>query len=366
MLRRLIAACCASVLAVAPALACTDVQLIAADGSAFSVRTMEFALDLKSEVVLVPRGRTLTSQAPKGKGLNWTSKYGFAAINVFGEPFYTDGLNEKGLGVGALYLPGETKYETVGDQDGARALANTDFVGWVLGNFDTVDEVRDALSNVVVWGPDVPQLGSFAPLHYAVHDASGKSIIVEYVDGKAQVYDNSVGVLTNSPAYPWHLQNLRNYVNLTAANSSPVKIGNVTYVGTGQGSGLRGLPGDPTPPSRFVMAAATAHLADKPKDSGDALVLAMHLIDRVDIPKGFVRDYTNGGKPSGDYTQWTAFRDHANQVYYWRGYDDPALRAIDLKTIDFTEGGPVRRMSVAGKAPTVEMLSQDQFSLATQ
>lgn len=366
MLRRLVAASCASLIAVAPALACTDVQLNATDGSAFSVRSMEFTLDLKSEVVIVPRGREMVSQGPKGNGLNWTSKYGFVGINVFGEPLYTDGLNEKGLGVGALYLPGETEYQTVGDKDGARALANTDFVTWVLGNFGTIDEVKDALANVVVWGPDVPQLGSFAPLHYAVHDASGNSIVVEYIDGKLHIYDNSVGVLTNSPAYPWHLQNLRNYVNLTATNAKPVKIGNVTYVGTGQGSGLHGLPGDPTPPSRFVMAAATSHLVDKPKDTGEALIVGTHLLNRVDIPKGFVRDYTNGGKPAGDYTQWATFRDHAHRVYYWRTYDDPGLKSVDLKAIDFSKGAPLRRVAVSGKTPTVEAMGQDRFSVATQ
>ena len=108
------------------------------------------------------------------------------------------------------------------------------------------------------------------------------------------VYDNVVGVLTNSPTYEWHIQNLRNYVNLTAENAKPVKVGNVTYAGTGQGSGLHGLPGDPTPPSRFVMAAATAYLADKPKDAAEALIVAEHLINRVDIPKGLVRDYSRG------------------------------------------------------------------------
>ncbi len=236
----------------------------------------------------------------------------------------------------------------------------------MLGNFSTVDEVRKALGDVVVWGPTVPQLGSFAPLHYVVTDNSGKSIVIEYVGGKLQVYDNEVGVLTNSPAYPWHIQNLRNYVNLTAVNAAPVKVGNTTYIGTGQGSGLHGLPGDPTPPSRFVMAAATSYLADKPKDAGDALVLAMHLIDRVDIPKGLVRDYSNGGKPARDYTQWTAFRDHANTVYYWRSYDDPALRAIDLKKVDFSAGQPMRAIAVGGGKPTVEMLSPAQLATTTQ
>ncbi len=180
------------------------------------------------------------------------------------------------------------------------------------------------------------------------------------------VYDNAVGVLTNSPTYEWHIQNLRNYVNLTAANAKPVKIGNVTYAGTGQGSGLHGLPGDPTPPSRFVMAAATAYLANKPKDAAEALIVAEHLINRVDIPKGLVRDYSEGGKPAGDYTQWTTFRDHANKVYYWKTYNDPGMKAVDLKTLDFNPGQPTRSLSIAAAKPTVQMVSPAQFSTATQ
>ena len=162
---------------------------------------------------------------------------------------------------------------------------------------------------------------------------SGKSIVIEYVDGKLHVYDNAVGVLTNSPTYDWHIENLRNYVEPDVGERQAGEDrATSTYAGTGQGSGLHGLPGDPTPPSRFVMAAATAHLADKPKDAAEALIVAEHLINRVDIPKGLVRDYSEGGKPAGDYTQWTTFRDHANKVYYWKTYNDPACKAVDLKS----------------------------------
>jgi choloylglycine hydrolase len=228
-----------------------------------------------------------------------------------------------------------------------------------------VNEVRDALKDVVVWAETVPQLGSFSPLHYVIHDATGKSIVVEFVGGKMHVYDNHVGVLTNSPTYDWHVQNLRNYANLTAVNAPPVKIGNATYAGTGQGSGLHGLPGDPTPPSRFVMAAATAYLADKPRDAAEALIVAEHLINRVDIPKGLVRDYSDGGKPMGDYTQWTTFRDHANKVYYWKTYNNPGLKAVDLKTLDFDAGQPTRTLSIAAAKPTVQMVSPRDFTTAT-
>jgi choloylglycine hydrolase len=114
------------------------------------------------------------------------------------------------------------------------------------------------------------------------------------------------------------------------------------------------------------MAAATVHLAERPKDSAGALIVAEHLINRVDIPKGLVRDYSDGGKPAGDYTQWTTFRDHANKVFYWKSYEDPGLKAVDLKTIDFSNGQPLRTLSIAAAKPTVETLTPAQFTTATQ
>ena len=79
-----------------------------------------------------------------------------------------------------------------------------------------------------------------------------------------------------------------------------------------------------------------------------------------------MREYTDGGKPAGDYTQWTTFRDHANKVYYWKTYKDPGLKAVDLKGLDFTAGQPMRSLSIAAAKPTVQMLSPAQFTTATQ
>ena len=142
MLRRAVATLCAGLMATTPALACTDVRLIAGDGSAMTVRTMEFAMELDSEVQIIPRGLQVTSPAPNGNGLKWTSKYGYVAMNAYDMPVATDGLNEKGLGFGALYLPGETKYQDIKPGEESRALSNAAFGGWVLGNFATVDEVQ--------------------------------------------------------------------------------------------------------------------------------------------------------------------------------------------------------------------------------
>ena len=59
-----------------------------------------------------------------------------------------------------------------------------------------------------------------------------------------------------------------------------------------------------------------------------------------------MRDYSQGGKPMGDYTQWTVFRDHANKVYFWRSYEGTGLKSLDLKTVDFSAGQPMRSLPV--------------------
>ena len=69
------------------------------------------------------------------------------------------------------------------------------------------------------------------------------------------MYDNPLGVMTNSPEFNWHLQNLRQYIGLKSQPFAPTEWGDVPLSAFGQGSGTMGLPGDFTPPSRFVRAA---------------------------------------------------------------------------------------------------------------
>ena len=109
-----------------------------------------------------------------------------------------------------------------------------------LENFASVEEVKANIGNIVV--PAVVFGGwGFAPeAHYIVSDASGNSIVIEYVGGKLKVHDNPLGVITNSPTFDWQMTNLRNYLNFSMTNAPPVKLGSVTLLPIGQGSGMSG------------------------------------------------------------------------------------------------------------------------------
>src|SRR6266536_666434 len=86
--------------------ACTGIRLIAEDGTVIHARTMEFAIDIHSDVLMIPRGFARTGTTPDGKeGLKWKAKYASIGANGVGLPVLFDGLNEKGLAAGAFYFP---------------------------------------------------------------------------------------------------------------------------------------------------------------------------------------------------------------------------------------------------------------------
>lgn len=132
-----------------------------------------------------------------------------------------------------------------------------------------------------------------SPCHYVLHDAAGNCAVIEYVDGKRSIHDNPLGVFTNAPTFDWHITNLRNYANLSVTNVPPVELVGVRLSGFGQGNGLFGLPGDFTPPSRFVRAVAFSQSSVATKTAVDAILQAFHILNQFDIPKGI--DWGRGG-----------------------------------------------------------------------
>lgn len=333
-------------LLVSVAHACTDFTIQAKDGTWVNGRSMEFALELQSMIKVFPRNQRITSQNPdRKKGLEWTSKYGYVGVTALGMNFAFEGLNETGLSFGYLWMPGYTQYPAVGLQEMKKALDFTDFGAWVLGNFSTVDEVKEALNGVKIWGHPVPPLG-IPPVHAAIHDAQGNNIVVEFVGGEMKVYDNPISVLTNSPPFDWQTTNLQNYLNLSATNAGPITFRGKNIELQGQGNGFLGIPGDWTPPSRFVKMATYLRFAKQPVNGIEGVNLAEHLLNTVDIPLGEIRDE---GKDTGDYTQWIVIKDLTQKIFYFRSYKDLCLKMIDLKKLDFDKGSSKGLSVNAGK-----------------
>ncbi|MDR3476533.1 MAG: choloylglycine hydrolase family protein [Gammaproteobacteria bacterium] len=334
--------------------ACTGIQLKAKDGSIINGRTVEFGLNLNLSGLVIPRNYRFQGTLPDGTpGLTYTSKYAVMGGGMFGEIAVSDGMNEKGLAMGDFYFPNYAGYAAVTADNKAKALSPTEFSNWVLTQFATVDEVKAGVKSVVIVGTTPKGWPVLPPFHYVVYDKSGKSVVIEPINGELKVYDNPVGVLTNSPSFDWHMTNLASYINLSPINAPPVKVDGMKLQQFGEGSGMHGLPGDFTPPSRFVRAAIFSSAAIPADNAEQAVFQAFHILNQFDIPFGSVRAVENK-MMIPEYTLATIVRDPQNLKLYFRTFEDQTIKVIDLKSFDL-DAKQVKKISMQGKQQVVDI-----------
>ncbi|MEI8365110.1 MAG: choloylglycine hydrolase family protein [Parachlamydiaceae bacterium] len=337
--------------------ACTGIKLVAKDGSFVHGRTLEFGIQVEATVAVIPRNYDFIGTTPNGKGLAYKSKYAAVGTLPFNMPALMDGLNEKGLAVGTFYFPGFAGYSTITPANETKALSPVEFPNWILTQFATVEEVKAGLASIVIsptvvkaWG-DTP-----APFHYIVFDKQGNGLVIEPIDGKLLTYENPLGTFTNSPAFDWHMTNLRNFINLTPINAKPLTIAGMTLAPFGQGSGMVGLPGDFTPPSRFVRAAIFSVTAIPSPTAKEAVLQAFHILNQFDIPVGAARTVVNGVTYS-DSTQITCVRDPQALQYYFKTYDDQTIKMVDLTKFDLN-AKTIVQAPTTGLQPIFDITSQ--------
>jgi len=312
--------------------ACTGITIKSKDGSWVYGRTLEFAKDLYSNLIIVPRGYTYSGTTPEGNnGLQWNVTYAFAGLNGAIIPtLVADGINEKGLAAGAFYLPGYAVYQQYKKELSKKTVSPMDVPAWILSNFATVKEVKENLKTIRVVPVTIKEWGFVPPLHFIVTDSTGESIVIEYIKGEVVVHQNPIGVITNAPTFDWHLTNLANYINLSPDNASPKKIGRMTIKQLGQGSGMLGLPGDFTPPSRFIRATALSQSTAPGETAYKTVQQLFHILNQFDIPQGTVCN----DKGICEKTQWTSAADLANKRYYFHTVNNRSIRMVDLNKAD--------------------------------
>ena len=233
---------------------------------------------------------------------------------------------------------------------------------WVLANFASVDEVRKGIEDIVVVPTPAPGLGSaegmVPPTHFFIQDKTGKSIAVEPVDGTLKVHDAPLGVMANAPTYDWHMTNLSNYLNLSVNDIESKQLGDVKVESFGAGSGLLGIPGDFTPPSRFVRAAIYSQAAVPNAKADDAVLAAFHILNQLDSPKGSVVNDAIGGKMN-EITEWTSVADLKNLRWYFRTYEDQSVRMVDLKEALAAAKGEITSIDMESSKQPIANVSAD-------
>ncbi len=347
----MLAAIFAIILAAPAAHACTALMITDQQGNAYSGKTMEYAGPLPFEMSYVPDGTKVVSVAPgKKPGLSFETKYPVLGVSAdpgmgTGMNMMVEAANNQGLSLSTNEMP-DSQSPTGAGSDAAKALASTDLALYLLGNFKSVAEVKAALQGdeVSIWLPEIPLVGNIeAPFHYILFDKIGAGIVIEFLDGKMNVHDNPVGVVTNAPDFPWHLKNLNNYAQLTNVDKDSGQFGKLKVGAPDSGNALAGVPSSQISAGRFIKAAYYTQFVRKADSPESAAITLGHILNNFDRPydlsmdKGFVAEGGDPNSTSSEVTLFTWMNDKCRNLYFLRTID-----ALNFATFEFDKLAPIK------------------------
>lgn len=342
---------------------CTGIRLTADNGDVVFARTMEFDTPLPECIGYFPRGLRFVGETSSGTdGMHWTNPYAFGGNVLIANGKHSlgsDGINEKGVVAGVFNLPGFTEFSPVSEANRDKAIASWQVVLYILGTCATTDEAEAALrsGDVVVVDTEFPFTATTKgqlPIHLRIGDASGKTIICEWhtPNQPPTILESPSGCVTNPPRFEFHLNNWEHFKSLSPYNpSGPITPGSQDYKIT-MGNGYVGLPGGSNSPDRFIRASLYARDSYTAATGGEAVWTAWHVMNNFDLPRGILRNVTDTGVESTEYTLWTSVADTANLKYYFRVYENPSIYELDLTQQDPT-GAAVLTDDRPSRAPIV-------------
>lgn len=328
------------------AVACTSLMITDTKGNGYHGRTLEFSSVLPTSMTYFPAGARIESFTPAGKqGKTFNTKYAILGMTALALPTakqvtFADGMNDHGLSMKLNWLNSTTAIPVTSDD--SKLLSVTDFGSWALGNFKGVAELKAALASkdTEFW---LPVLKDFSPnpwpQHYHFVDKTGDNLVIEFTNGKMNVYDNPVGVLTNGPDFPWHLQNLSNYT-FTNVDKNTGQLGKLKLATQDAGIALTALPSAQTSQGRFVKAAFYTNYVRKAKSADEAMVTLAHIMNNFDRPYDLTVDGAGGsgdgirGKGfSSEVTIWTTMSDLNRNHYFVRSINAMNFASVDMNKL---------------------------------
>lgn len=285
-------------------------------------RTLDWRTPIPTNLYVYPAGMKKVSM-PSGPRYEWVSKYG-SVLAVGYDGGVTEGMNERGLVMNGLFCKtGSYRSDTVAPK-GTPVVSLAVLVSYFLDNFATVDEAYEWFSkNDFAISGTTFDGGTVSQLHWAITDATGNTMFIEYEGGKTKLYrGRELQVLANDPGLP----------QMQAINAYWEGVGGVNM-----------LPGTVRSADRFVRGAF--FLRHTPGDlKGDVAVAALStLMANVSVPYG----YNVVGEPNVSMTQWRSMADLKRHVYYFRFTDNLGNFWIELDRLMLTPGSPVLKLDTS-------------------
>ncbi len=298
---------------------CTRVLYKGKDGRILTGRTMDWKVDLPTNLWVFPRGMERDGGAGD-RSYTWTSKYGSIIASGY-EISTTDGMNEAGLAANLLWLV-ESEYPNLDDSRPIMSIAV--WAQYVLDSFGTVAEAVEELAKekFAVATSAVPGESRMATVHLSISDATGDSAILEYIDRKLTInHSPDYQVMTNSPTFS----------EQRAIASYWDEIGGTIM-----------LPGTNRAADRFVRARFYVNAVPQVEERQIALAAVSSVIRNVSVPYGI----TTPGQPNISSTRWRTIADQKDLTYYFETTLMPGAFWTKLSAFDLSEGAPSMKLDV--------------------
>jgi choloylglycine hydrolase len=253
--------------------------------------------------------KTIKSSYDAGKGLKWTVNYGSVTFTQFGRELPMSGMNEKGLVVAMMYHDeGEFPRE-----DDRLTLNELQWIQYQLDQYATVEEVILHLNEIRL--EKVMYV-----LHYSVADAEGNAVLIEFIEGKAQVIrDEKYFALSNSS-----FKSSKRY----AKQFMETPISELSKVVTSH--------------DRFTLAYRHVErintiLTEAPIPVEEAFFVLKDL--SVSPSPDSTWDWI-GAKTPTTLTYWSIVFDLKKLSIYYKDYHNNKIRTIDLNSFNFAKTEP--------------------------
>ena len=359
-----------------PSIACTMLSYTDAKGNMYVGRTNEYPGMLPDELTYYPVGTRIESVTPDGKqGHVFKTKYAIIGATLKGmvpnakQDTLHEAMNDQGLSISILEFTENSELKVTAAPD--KVLSATDLGTWALGSFSSVRELTAALqkNEMQFWLPRIKSMGNvIAPMHFSIVDRNGDAVVIEFTDGKLNIYQNTVGVLTNDPSFPWHVKNLNNYAGLTNIDKNSGQFNKYKANAPDAGIALRGLPSSNISPDRFIKAAYYSNFAEKAKTPDGAILTLSHVMNNFDRPAGITVDKPSASsvgesvaskKPTSEVTFFTALKDLNRGLFFIRTIDMMNYVKFDMNKLSSVK--TVKAVSFSAFLKTSNMNADDLF-----
>ena len=298
---------------------CTAVSFLTKDH--YFGRNLDLEYSYEESIVITPRNFSL----PFRKKLPLETHYSMIGIAYVCDnyPLYYDATNEAGLSMAGLNFPEYADYKPAAIKKDN--IAPFEFIPWILGQCATIAEAKELLSKVNLLEEPFHNDLPLTPLHWMIADRNS-SIVIESVKDNLHIYNNPVGVLTNSPSFDMQLFHLNNYLHLTRYVTQNLFASGLDLKKYSNGMGAIGMPGDWSSQSRFVKTSFVKMNSVCGTSEAESVSQFFHILSSVEHPRGCVVMNEN----HYEITLYSSCCNTDKGIYYYKTYDNNQISAVDM------------------------------------